>query len=271
MFERNGNFKLPDVQRKQIDAEANDFAREVRKKLGVNLTDPVDMIPLLEEQGILVIQAVRLGPSGFVRVLGEYQAIFLNASEPLGRQYYTAAHEYGHILRHLPCIVELEELSEDERQLELSKMECFSYSFADHFLITPEAVEFYLTKYDLGSGSDFSISDIIRIQHHFKVSYRQMTRMLRKIGIISEEQQEQLNKVSSKEEPDRLVRETEQAGYSTDLVSPLQQGRVPERFLHALITNIRNGRLTERKVRHLQEILGFSDLLQHIGEVGHEE
>ena len=271
MFERNGNFKLPDIQRKEIDAEAKDFAREMRKKLGVNLTDPVDIIPLLEEQGILVIQAVKLGPSGFVRVFGEYQAIFLNASEPLGRQFYTAAHEYGHILRHLPRIVDLEELSEEERQLELNKMECFAYSFADHFLITPEAVEFCLNKYDLGSASSFSVTDIVRIQHHFRVSYRQMTRMLRKVGIISEEQQELLNKVSTKEEPDRLVRETEQAGYSTDLVSPLEYGRVPDRFMRALITNIRNGRLTERKVRHLQAILGLSDLLQHIQEVGHDE
>lgn len=271
MFERHGYIDLPESLRQEIESEAKTYAAEIRTKLGVGMTEPIDVIPLLEQQGILVFQVVNLGTSGFVRIWGEDRAIFLNASEPLGRQFYTAAHEYAHILRHVHKIVELEGLSEEEQQVELKKMEQFANYFADHFLITYEAVEESFSKLNHSSSPPFTVSDVLQLQHYFKVSYRQMTRKLKKLGFLSEEQQNELNKVSSKEDPDRLVRETEQAGLATDLVLPLKKGRFPERYVQALIANIRAGRLTERKVLHLQEVLGLPELFQYVQEVGHGE
>lgn len=271
MFERHGHVDIPDHLREEIAEEARVFARETRAKLGIDFTDAIHLIPLLEQQGILVFQMVGLGISGFVRIFGDDKAIFLDASEPLGRQHYTAAHEYAHILFHLHRVVDLEGLAEADRQLELKKMEHFANAFADHFLITPESLKAYFATNGLTAGDTLTISDVIRIQHHFQVSYRQTTRMLKKASFLTEDQQNELNQVSSKDDPQRLVRETEKMGYPVDLVTPLASSRLPVKFLNAMRYNIEAGRLTERKVRHLQEVLGVPDLLRHLKEVGHGE
>ncbi|WP_425414369.1 ImmA/IrrE family metallo-endopeptidase [Paenibacillus ginsengihumi] len=50
---------------------------------------------------------MNLGCSGFVRVFDGQRAIFVNASESLGRQNYTIAHDYCHILHDLKKYAQL--------------------------------------------------------------------------------------------------------------------------------------------------------------------
>lgn len=83
-------------------AIAEGMGREIRDWLGVEQAPLGDVLSLLEERGIKVIPhplppAVS-GLSAYTDELGG--VIFVNASHPTERQYFTALHELGHLIFH---------------------------------------------------------------------------------------------------------------------------------------------------------------------------
>ncbi|EFZ1984538.1 ImmA/IrrE family metallo-endopeptidase, partial [Shigella flexneri] len=219
MFKRSeGTNDLSELEKKKIEIEAREYSQEVRKRLGILENDYVDVIPLLERQGILVFQIIDLSTSGFIRVLEGKNTVFLNASEPLGRQYYTAVHEYCHILRDLDKIKEIEDYSVEQKTIEFKKMEYFAFKFADYFLIPERALISHLHITNIKDFSTIEVEEVLGIQEYFKLSYRQVTRMLNKYDIISASKRDELNKISSKEHPNQLLDAIINAGYDPSLI-----------------------------------------------------
>ncbi|KRF01108.1 hypothetical protein ASG89_26245 [Paenibacillus sp. Soil766] len=271
MFKRpEGKIPLTDPEKSILRLNALAFARETRERLGVSIHDPIDIIHIVEREGILVFQIKDLGCSGFVRVFGEYKAIFVNASESLGRQYYTIAHEYCHILRDLQNFVKLKELPDEEQILQMNSMEYFAFRFADYF-ITPEVAIYKALKLlDIHDYGNISIQDVFKIQHYFSVSFTQMIRMLNKSLVISDIQHAEFRKISTKEDPQLLVRTTAESGYNVALVSELEHSRIPLSFMEGLIDNIVNRRLTSRKVKYLENLIKIP-LMGYLPERGSED
>ncbi|MFZ3588882.1 ImmA/IrrE family metallo-endopeptidase [Bacillus sp. DJP31] len=264
MFIRpEGKSKLSELEKKKLEIEAKEFSSSVRLQLKLNDIDNIDIIRLLEQQGILVFQIKGLKSSGFIRILEEEKAIFLNGSEPLGRQYYTATHEYCHILRDLDKVRGIDENLE-ESGYEIAKMEYFAFKFADYFLMPEKSLLHYLEVLNINDFSLIKIADVFSIQHHFKLSYRQVTRMMNKYDIITDLQREDFNKLSSKENPDELVHATNEAGFDTSLIFPLEESRIPTRFMEYITQNIKNERLTQKKAIYLSNLLGIPSLLSYV-------
>ena len=260
MFSRNNEVTLSDINKKRIDYEAKNFAKEIKAELSLNEEEPIKVFQLLEEQGYLIFQILNLGTSGFIRILGKEKAIFLNASEPLGRQIYTAVHEYCHILKDLSHIKKIEGLPDELKQIELDKMEYFAFKFADYFLMSEPALFNYLSNQKIDDFSKISIKDIMSVQHHFQLSYRQTTRMLNKYGVLTEAQRNEFNKLSTREEPNLLKEKTEQLGFDLSLISPLPESRIPERFKQSVTDNIKNGRISRKKAVYLANLLQMPSL-----------
>lgn len=247
---------IPDYVKFQIEFEAEQYAEEIRNRISLSLDQPLEILNVIEKQfNIYVLQIMDLNTSGFVRVFGKHKVIFLNGSESLGRQYYTAAHELCHILRDLGRIKEIELMSEYDKDLELKKMEYFAYGFADYFLTPRAAIVRYFTDNKLDRFSTMEPSDVIKFQHHFRISYRQAVRMLQKVGVITDEQRKLLSAISSKENPEQMIELTKASGFSTDLSSPLKESRISEEFHSSILGNIANAYLSPRKVAYLEELL----------------
>ncbi|MCA0757039.1 ImmA/IrrE family metallo-endopeptidase [Paenibacillus sp. N4] len=274
MFNRpEGKIDLTDPEKSTLRLDAVAFANQTRERLGISLYDPIDIINLVERDGIYVFQIKDLGCSGFVRVFDDQRVIFVNASESLGRQHYTIAHEYCHILRDLKNYTRLKELPEDEFQYEMKRMEYFAFKFADYFIM-PEASLFHaLTQFDVRDYGKITLQDILRIQHHFGVSYLQTIRMLNKAHVLTDLQQTEFRAYSTKEDPERLIKVTLEAGFSEALIIPLKHSRIPGEYLESLADNIHNRRLTPRKVKHLESLLGIPlmNLMPEPGQGGTDD
>ncbi|MFD2370757.1 ImmA/IrrE family metallo-endopeptidase [Brevibacillus sp. GCM10020057] len=259
MFNRpEGPVELTDALKLNIQLSAREFAKQTRDRLGISIHEPLDIIHTLEREGILVFQIKNLGTAGFVRIFSQKKAIFVNASESLGRQLYTMAHEYCHLLRDLETVKKWKEIPEEEKAHQMKVLEYFAFKFADYFLMPEEAVAKYMLDYNIADFSRVTISDIIRIQHHFQLSFRQTIRMLNKFMILSDKQHESFKEYSTKDDPERLIKVTREAGYPIQLISPLPTSRIPAKFMQALTDNIRHHRLTRKKVKHLEGLLGLS-------------
>ncbi|WCK53534.1 ImmA/IrrE family metallo-endopeptidase [Aneurinibacillus sp. Ricciae_BoGa-3] len=260
MFERpEGKVELSDPVKSSIRLETMAFANETRERLGISPIEPIEVIQHIERDGVFVFQIKNLGSSGFVRVFGDQKAIFVNADHSLGRQYYTNAHEYCHVVRDLNKIQILKELPEEERKQRLDQIEEFAFKFADYFLMPEPAIYKSLETLGIYDYKIISVTDVIRIQHHFNVSYRQTVRMLNKANVISDEQRHELGKLRSKENPDELLSLTTQAGFNiATLALGLEYSRIPSILVEEIIANIRNSRMTYKKVKHLEDLLGIS-------------
>ncbi|MHA0857387.1 ImmA/IrrE family metallo-endopeptidase [Paenibacillus sp. CMAA1364] len=247
---------IPDYVKLQIELESEQFAQEVRNRMNSPLDQPLEILSVIEKQfQIYVLQIMDLNTSGFVRVFGKHKVIFLNGSESLGRQYYTAAHELCHTLRDLGRIKEIELMSEHDKEIELKKMEYFAYGFADHFLTPRAAVVRYCTDNKWDSFSAIKPFDVIKFQYHFRISYRQAVRMLQKVGVINDEQRELLAAFSSKENPNQIIDLTRESGYSTELSLPLKESHIPSEFYSSILDNIANAYISPRKAAYLEELL----------------
>jgi Zn-dependent peptidase ImmA (M78 family) len=274
MFNRlDGKVDIKDPEKSQLELDAAAFAEQTRKRLGVSMHEPIDVITLVEGDGVYVFQIKNLGCSGFVRVFNEQRVIFVNASEPLGRQHYTIAHEYCHILRDLKSYISLKELPPDKYEYEMNRIEYFAFKFADSFLLPQPAIFHALNMFDISDYEKISAQDILRIQHHFGVSYLQMLRMLRRTHVLSESQHSEFKMLSTKEDPQRLVRITSEYGFSPALISPMEHSRIPSGFMQVLVDNTQNRRLTHRKVKHLEGLLGIplKHLIPELGQGGEDE
>lgn len=271
MFNRSdGRIDITDPEKSQLELDAIVFAEHTRGRLGISMNEPIDVITLVESEGIYVFQIKDLGCSGFVRIFDEQRVIFVNASESLGRQHYTIAHEYCHILRDLKNYSSIKELPAEKYEYELKRMEYFAYKFADSFLLPKLAIIHALDMFAISDYKKISIQDILRVQHHFGVSYLQMLRMLKKTHVLSESQHSEFKMLSTKEDPQHLNRITLEYGFSPTLISPMERSRIPSEFMRILASNIQNRRLTHRKVKHLEGLLGIP-LMHLIPEMGQGE
>lgn len=259
MFKRSFKYTdVPDPLKIQLEAEAEQFAYKIRTEIGVPLDQPLDIIEIIEEKfNVYVLQIKDLKVSGFVRMSGKQKLIFINASEPLGRQYYTAAHELCHILRDLNKVKEHEKLDENEKKDAINKMEFFANKFADYFISPREALAKSVIDTGITNFNEIKPKHIFTIQDKFKTSYRQTVRMLNKIGVLSDSQRDDLSSVSNANDPDLLINLMKDAGYNPLLSLPLAESRVPDKFINSIKSNITNNRISTKKIEYLKGILSI--------------
>ena len=80
-------------------SEAIHKARVLRVELGIGTNEPVNIFDLLRYRENISIIKIKLSEqiSGFIVKKGSAKAIVINSEMSLGRQIFTAAHEYFHL------------------------------------------------------------------------------------------------------------------------------------------------------------------------------
>lgn len=140
------------------------LAIDARNKLGIDIFEPIENIEnlLFKKQGISIIKKKMSSKiSGICTKSNDNtMAILVNTSYSLGRQNFTIAHEYYHLM----FDYDLNKYSKDK--------ETQANTFASYFIMPKEALEYYLEKKGIGrKKDDLTQDDIIEISTYFKMSY----------------------------------------------------------------------------------------------------
>lgn len=164
------HFSLP---RKEVrnQAQAKEFAGEIRRILELGNDGISNVIEVLEENGIKVIEIseneVFDGLSGFANE--RIPLIVVNGNFPPERKRFTALHELGHLLLDIPADVSSKEV------------ESLCNAFASELLL-PAVV----LKSKLGnSRHGISLSELTDIQRQFGISVDDIMASLQESGVIS--------------------------------------------------------------------------------------
>jgi Zn-dependent peptidase ImmA (M78 family) len=130
---------------------------------------------------------------------GEVQAILINVDTSLGRQYFTAAHEYYHLKYNI-------NLNCKEKHLEKE-----ADTFASYLLMPREALNFHLKKRLTQKNKDkVDISDCLYLENYFKISHQALILRLKLDNHINNKRYKELKEIN-------VIKEARKFGYSIEL------------------------------------------------------
>jgi Zn-dependent peptidase ImmA (M78 family) len=165
-------------------------AREARDALGLGQGGPLpDLLQAVEERGGVHVVALDLGEG----VAGAHVArpgcplLFVNARQPLPRQRFTLAHEFGHHrLRHATAVDRPSALTDSHNPLEVE-----ANAFAAEFLLPKRALERWD---DARSPGTITLEHVVRIAAVCGVSAQMVRYRLATAGVLDDERRiEQLD------------------------------------------------------------------------------
>lgn len=169
------------------------LAIKARIALGINILDPIENIDnlLYKKANISIIKKQLKGDiSGLCSKSSDgTMAILVNSKYSLGRQNFTIAHEYYHLMYD-------ENFSKYEQEKE-SK----ANNFASYFLMPEEALNYYLGERKIQRKKDIlTPNDVIKISAYFKLSYLATIVRLEKIEkLLSKSKAEEYKNLNAKE------------------------------------------------------------------------
>jgi Zn-dependent peptidase ImmA (M78 family) len=172
------------------------MADEERRRLGLGEEPIRDVFALCELNGCRILrapihEASKL--SGVFVFMEDRNAAFalVNSAQTLGRQVFTAAHEYCHYLRDRldSPVVDNADMFVDEYVSLYAPREQFAQAFAARFLMPPSKVRATAEK-EIGS-TRLTYDDVIFLKRYFGVSVQAMLRTLRNIGMLRSERFEE--------------------------------------------------------------------------------
>lgn len=230
------------------------LAIEARRKLGIDLLDPIENISnLLQKKANISIIKKQLDNdiSGICSKSDDgIMAVLINTNFSLGRQNFTIAHEYYHLMY-------------DEKLYTYStSKETKANTFASYFLMPKEALEYYLDKKGIPKKKDVLTPDnIIDISLYFRLSYLATIVRLEKIEkLLSKEKAEEYKKLNAQE----LARIN---GISTRLYTATKENFLAKTdYVNEVNKALLNEKITEGKYESLLLEGGFEDIVYGLND-----
>jgi len=182
---------------------AERMAEEERRRLGLGDEPVRDVFALVEANGCRVLRLPMPEDSkvsGVFIYLEQKEAAFalVNSAQSIGRQVFSAAHEYCHYLkdRNGGPVIDNPEVFVDEIVSLYHPREVFAQTFAARFLMPPAKVREIIEK-DLRvpSPQRLAFDEVIYLKRYFGVSTLAMLRTLRGLGAVGRGQLEEYAKL----------------------------------------------------------------------------
>ncbi|MCF8009207.1 MAG: ImmA/IrrE family metallo-endopeptidase [Halanaerobiales bacterium] len=176
-------------------------AIETRNEFGLSSTTSINIFEVLKFNANISIIKMPIDSDlyGLFIRKGEIQAILINIDTSLGRQYFTAAHEYYHLKYNVNLNGEQERLEKE------------ADTFASYLLIPREALNFHLKKRLTKKNKNIvDISDCLYLENYFKISHQALILRLKLDNHINNKKYEDLKDIN-------IIREARRYGYSVEL------------------------------------------------------
>lgn len=179
---------------------AERMADEERRRLGFGDGPIRNIFSILELNGLHILRLPipeKSKISGVFIFFEIEKAAFalVNSSQTLGRQAFTAAHEYCHYLkdRNTGPIIDNPDIFIDEYLSLYHPREKFAQKFALRFLMPPAKIKEIIEK-DLCSKR-LSYADVLYLRRYFGINALEMLRTLKDLGYISHSRLEEFQKL----------------------------------------------------------------------------
>ena len=160
--------------------EARGKAEEIRQRFGLAIEAVKDVFHFVEERGILMARRP-MGAGGIDGIYAKRKDVALtviNSDKQLGRQQFTAAHEYAHHL------FDNTNLTIDQDIFNAKSLpERRANAFAAHFLMPEAGVRRLLD--ETRTFKELSPYDVVHLQYHYGVSYQAALYHLQNLNIIT--------------------------------------------------------------------------------------
>ncbi|MGE8021505.1 ImmA/IrrE family metallo-endopeptidase [Peribacillus frigoritolerans] len=192
----------------------------------------------------------------FASPFHSHRLIATNSSMRLGREIFTLAHEIGHHMFDLDP--DQNKMIGDNETGQFSTANLIEYRadwFAACFLMPEIGVKTTFRLLRENFSIDYRL--ILQLQREFSVSYTAMTRRLRDLSLINEEQRRSLNDYYNETNLNLHQLMTIYGG-DTRLLEPAQVKHIPVNYLETLKTNYVNGWITYDVVVNTLGLVGLS-------------
>lgn len=178
-------------------SEGEKIAEKERKRLGLNGTPIKDIFDLIENENIKVLKAHFGDDSNLSGVFFFNEergpCIVVNIDQNIGRVNFSAAHEYGHLLRDQDLFPShLSRLANVGNNNNGRLHEVRANAFAAAFLMPKEGVDSFFEEAGIVKGDQVTPEDVVYSQNHFGVSYQAMLYRLQNLGWIDERRRNKL-------------------------------------------------------------------------------
>jgi Zn-dependent peptidase ImmA (M78 family)/transcriptional regulator with XRE-family HTH domain len=214
-----------------------------RRRLELGSGPVGNVVALLEQEGIKVLDWRMPADSEIDGALFTAEetgpCVLLNDSNRWSRRQFSAAHEYAHLLldvdggRSEICYAGSQELAEKRAN-----------AFAAEFLSPAEGVKGFLARLGVPSKRTLALGDVIELQRYFGVSYQTTLWRLLNLGLLEEDQRQQL----AAYKPISVAR---RLGYEQ---SEDQDRSSSGRFVELALKAWRENRITRGKLAELLEV-----------------
>ena len=249
-----------------IIEDVEHLAENEWRRLGLGDEPIKDIFSLIESQGVHVLRQ-EMGSVGFDGAFLYSQEngafIIINASRPLVRQVFTAAHEYCHCLKHRNRGIQIDRnIHENSMQSDIPAFERYANMFAGAFLMPKKAIERAVKNLNRHIGPE----EVIQLKRHFGVSYQAMVWRLVNLKFIQKARTDELLQIKPRALEESLFGETEESGLPEKM--PERYVRIAlDAYLMGKITVSRLAELLNKDVFELKTALAESGLKRSRGAV----
>lgn len=166
--------------------EAQSMALKVRAEAGIGQGPIADVFGLLERLDIVYLRYPTgvEAAEGYAARKGGRRIVFTNSSYPRGKEYFTAAHELGHLYLDLAGDDLFIDKCIESDPMELA--EARANYFAANVLMPTDAVVSYIADRIGVEPDGMTAKHAVSVQQYFRVSYASALIRLRALGMISE-------------------------------------------------------------------------------------
>ncbi|BDG81246.1 hypothetical protein BSF_29750 [Bacillus subtilis] len=242
-------------ERKNIlSKESAQIASKYRRSL-VHENEPIkDTFGILENLGFFIVKfPAHDDLSGFHIKKSNYDFIFINSAHSLGRQYFSAWHEYYHAISGEESGISLSgEGFKDEDEF---KADCF----ASNILLPKKLIYQYLKSQNITNVDHITYYELITMQNYFRVSYGALITKLKLLFPDCKNSLNEKKELGSIENKEKLLKLTIEYNGDTSLIKPTNDLYITPKFYKRLEENYQDGRVSEEKV---QQLLGFLESLR---------
>lgn len=240
---------ISSARKKQIERKSREDAAQSRREMGLGIEPVADVFDLLERRGLIVLRYPLPceGVSAFITKYREQYIVFINSNMTLGRQIFSAAHEYAHYLTprdNMTLTICNPGFFQDD-----DPDEYYADCFAASFLMPLDGIR-KVFRERFGERASVGVDEIIIMQHTFRVSYAAMARAFFEAGLITYSRCKKLREYGTKENEALLKSLVLRNGYDDALISPTG-AHMPKLLVQALNANYEEGRLSYKKLSSL--------------------
>lgn len=240
------------TRKEELKVEAEETFNKFKERYPGIIEYPMrNSVSKVESLGIFVlISAAPEEVSGFCMIIGENTFIFINKNQVIGRQNFSLWHEVYHWFTESAGAVSIVNDQKD------NEIEYLADYFASLVLLDKDYLKKSLMNMGVHSNKSaqyLSYDKIIKLQHHFEVSYSAMLRKV--LEVYPESKLEQRYSLGGVLRQEELIKKTNDLGLNINLILPSKNTYISSELFELLGKLSTENKISQQKILSIIEFI----------------